>query len=381
MDPHLGGHALLDGLGASPADRRKAYRELFRTAPDADFADALRVATNGGWALGDARFKRQIAKALDRQGAQPPGCAVAEGPTAEAEAGSTALKPTLTPFIFRTIQTLAACILFPICSWWGCCLEATRGMRPCRFKAEYRSDWREAGWQAESEVVWIQSGPSLMDIFFFQLVIIFIPGIIWERFDASYGPNKATQQWDILRRTFVFGLSAYVVTFCVYWFASLYFTGLNFQVFHFKKDEEFLDGAAITLIFWASVVSVICALVSLYANNYKLLTQFLQRIKATKRYGDEDVWDLTFNSGRAEVEYVHVRDFDKKITYAGWVEAFSETEKLRELRLRDVIVYDFEGANLYETPRVYLARKMDNIDIEFPYRSGLQNDESTTPPG
>jgi putative transposase len=70
MDPHLGGHALFDGLGASPADRRKAYRELFRTAPDADFADALRAATNGGWALGDARFKRQIAKALDRQGSR-----------------------------------------------------------------------------------------------------------------------------------------------------------------------------------------------------------------------------------------------------------------------------------------------------------------------
>jgi REP-associated tyrosine transposase len=82
MDPLLSGHALFDGLGASPADRRKAYRELFRTAGDADFADALRAATNGGWALGDARFKRQIAKALDRQGAQPPGCAAAEGPTA-----------------------------------------------------------------------------------------------------------------------------------------------------------------------------------------------------------------------------------------------------------------------------------------------------------
>jgi hypothetical protein len=81
-DPHLGGHALLDGLGAGPADRRKAYRELFRRAGDADFADALRAATNGGWALGDAGFKRQIAKALERQGAQPPGCAAAEGPTA-----------------------------------------------------------------------------------------------------------------------------------------------------------------------------------------------------------------------------------------------------------------------------------------------------------
>jgi hypothetical protein len=82
MDPLLGGHALLDGLGAGTADRRKAYRELFRRAGDADFADALRAATNGGWALGDAGFKRQIAKALERQGAQPPGCAAAEGPTA-----------------------------------------------------------------------------------------------------------------------------------------------------------------------------------------------------------------------------------------------------------------------------------------------------------
>lgn len=67
---------------------------------------------------------------------------------------------------------------------------------------------------------------------------------------------------------------------------------------------------------------------------------------------------------------MHFRDFEKKITYAGWVEAFSETEKQRELRLRDVIAYDFEGNVSLRTPRVYLARKIDNIDIEFPYRSG-----------
>lgn len=52
-----------------------------------------------------------------------------------------------------------------------------------------------------------------MDIFFFQFIIIFIPGIIWERMDAQFGPSKVLQQWDILRRTFVFGLAAYVVTF------------------------------------------------------------------------------------------------------------------------------------------------------------------------
>jgi hypothetical protein len=207
-----------------------------------------------------------------------------------------------------------------------------------------------------------------VDIFFFQLIIIFIPGIIWERMDAQFGPSKILQQWDILRRTFVFGLAAYVVTFCIYWMASWFIGGLNFQLFKFAKDVEFLDAGSIRLIFAASVVSVACAVLWLYASTYKLLTQLLQQIKATKRYGDEDVWDYTFNSGRPDVEYVHVRDFDKKITYAGWVEAFSESEKQRELRLRDVLVYDFEGKVLFETPRVYLARKADNIDIEFPYR-------------
>jgi hypothetical protein len=55
IDPHLGGHALFDGLGASPLARQKAYRGPFRKSPDADFADALRAATNGGWALGCER--------------------------------------------------------------------------------------------------------------------------------------------------------------------------------------------------------------------------------------------------------------------------------------------------------------------------------------
>lgn len=76
-----------------------------------------------------------------------------------------------------------------------------------------------------------------------------------------------------------------------------------------------------------------------------------------------------FNSRRAEVEYVNIRDFDKKLAYTGWVEAFSESEKQREIVLRDVIVYDFDSNVMVETERVYLARKADNIDIEFPYKA------------
>jgi putative transposase len=55
--------------GGGPA---KEYRALFRAALDQGFVDALRAATNSGWALGAARFKREIAKATGRRVAPLP---------------------------------------------------------------------------------------------------------------------------------------------------------------------------------------------------------------------------------------------------------------------------------------------------------------------
>jgi putative transposase len=65
-------HPLYRALGRTAADRRKEYRALFRAALDQGFVEALRAATNGGWALGDARFKREIAKVTGRRVAPLP---------------------------------------------------------------------------------------------------------------------------------------------------------------------------------------------------------------------------------------------------------------------------------------------------------------------
>lgn len=65
-DSLVSDHALYRGLGADAAARQRDYRALFRAALDEDFVEALRAATNGGWALGGERFTRAIAKALRR---------------------------------------------------------------------------------------------------------------------------------------------------------------------------------------------------------------------------------------------------------------------------------------------------------------------------
>jgi putative transposase len=72
LDPLAADHALYQRRGPKPAERQTAYRTMFRAALDDGVVDALRAATNGGWALGDARFKRQITKALGRRVAPLP---------------------------------------------------------------------------------------------------------------------------------------------------------------------------------------------------------------------------------------------------------------------------------------------------------------------
>jgi hypothetical protein len=70
----------------------------------------------------------------------------------------------------------------------------------------------------------------------------------------------------------------------------------------------------------------------------------------------------------AAVEYIHFRDLENQVIHAEWFNTFSESEKLREIVLRDVQVFDEDSKLLYETPMPYLARKPEAIHIEFPYR-------------
>jgi putative transposase len=66
-DPLVSAHALYLALGRGAADRQAAYRALFRERLPEAFIDDLRGATNGGWAMGDAAFRRRIAKAARRR--------------------------------------------------------------------------------------------------------------------------------------------------------------------------------------------------------------------------------------------------------------------------------------------------------------------------
>ena len=67
VDPLAADHPLYRALGGNAAERQAAYRALFRAALGDEFVEAVRAATNGGWALGGERFKRKVAKSSGRR--------------------------------------------------------------------------------------------------------------------------------------------------------------------------------------------------------------------------------------------------------------------------------------------------------------------------
>lgn len=201
-----------------------------------------------------------------------------------------------------------------------------------------------------------------ISVLFFQLAFIFVPGFVWMKIHSRYGHKGEGTQFDVILNVFIFGLLSYAILYLIYWPF-----GRPLALFAFDPEsKKLIQPEILPDVVAALAVAFFAGIVGLYVENNKLFTRFVQSIGATKTYGDEDVWEFVFNSPSPTAGYVHFRDFANRVTYAGYVRTFSETEKLRELVLADVIVYDFDGNAMYQVPSLYLARGRENIHIEFP---------------
>jgi putative transposase len=66
-NPLLTPHETFLALGGDAESRQAVYRELFRRELEPGMVDRIRAATNGNFALGDARFAEQIGEMLGRR--------------------------------------------------------------------------------------------------------------------------------------------------------------------------------------------------------------------------------------------------------------------------------------------------------------------------
>jgi hypothetical protein len=115
---------------------------------------------------------------------------------------------------------------------------------------------------------------------------------------SRYGFKGEKTQFDLILNAFIFGVLSYAFLYVVY-----RYKGWSLKLFELESDSKKLIQPEIFPEIIAAVMIAIGGVLSLYVENHKLFTRFVQKIGATKTYGDEDVWDFVFNSSCARSEF------------------------------------------------------------------------------
>lgn len=209
-----------------------------------------------------------------------------------------------------------------------------------------------------------------IDLLFLQLAVVFLPGLIWTQIVATYGMKERPGTAEFLVRAFIFGFLAYVPVYLGYRFFDVEFSFLALQIGDSAApvgdQQHFLYRDFMDEIAWSSIMAVVFSFVWIRGSANRWLIRMLNRARIGT-HGTDDIWSYTFSQQRPEVDYVRVRDLERSIIYEGWVHAYSETRKPRELLLRNAIVRD-ETNEPVDVPLLYMARAESDIIIEFPLR-------------
>jgi hypothetical protein len=211
-----------------------------------------------------------------------------------------------------------------------------------------------------------------MNEFVVQVADVFMPGLVWTVVVDTLTVAKTKRStFSTALRAFGFGLGAYFVYFLAYYL---------WHRWHDHAWPVLLDGIKSTGVenlrllrpidvFRTTAIAPLLAIFWSLAANRKWFLRIMQKIRVTRRFGDESVWDFTFNLNTPAVEYVNLRDFENHVIYSGFVRAFSDGSETREILLEQVQVYELEsGKSLYEMPLIYLSRRREPLHLEFPYR-------------
>jgi MFS family permease len=195
-----------------------------------------------------------------------------------------------------------------------------------------------------------------------RLALLFLPGIICALFVEKLVPTAAWSTARLALYALVLGLACYL-TYALLDAVLARRWPPTVGLLKSLADNRSLD---FTEIFLATAAAPFVGLAVSLALNGHWLNRLARAIHVSNKFGDLDVWALTFNSSDITGAWVVVREFDRDLAFEGWVDAFADTYDVNELLLRDVRVYQSSTSKfLYEVDSIYMTRPKDHLTIEF----------------
>jgi ABC-type multidrug transport system fused ATPase/permease subunit len=200
------------------------------------------------------------------------------------------------------------------------------------------------------------------------LIIILFPGVI-----ATIIAGKITfhSKWD----SFKYGLYSFVLGVCTYGVLQIFVyiynmfaagsvsivTWTHLDVWSIAiKDTPQVSPWEICL---AAVLAIPVAFFASWLINHKVFNKLAQNVKASTKYGDENLFSYYLNA--KEIDWVYIRDLENQLTYQGRIVSYSENDEIQEVVLSDVTVFAYQDSSeLYSVPSIYLSREIGKFIIE-----------------
>ncbi len=129
--------------------------------------------------------------------------------------------------------------------------------------------------------------------FLIRIILLVMPGIVGSIFYRSIRGKGSKKDWEDYLEILAFSLTSYgaygLLLYVLHYFHSV---EDPFGAFKALTTETLpLNYAIGRAIVFSSLLSIPIAFAISYVHEYKLINRFARFIGASKRFGDEDVWD------------------------------------------------------------------------------------------
>jgi hypothetical protein len=192
-----------------------------------------------------------------------------------------------------------------------------------------------------------------------KLIFLLIPGAIAAIIFEKLTTHKKWNTFQFIAHSILFGCLSYLLEYIPGYRGG----EVNIGDFWKKITGDNIPFKAITI---AIPLSLIVGYIAAGIDHFKVINKIGKWFHLSHKYGDESLYYFFLNS--KNVTEVYIKDIAKNITYHGVIDSYSETEKISEIVLRSVNVYQYDSSELkYSLDKLYLSKKKDDLIIEVPY--------------
>ena len=211
-----------------------------------------------------------------------------------------------------------------------------------------------------------------LDNLLIQIILFSFPGILaFFIYEQATGKKQKDSKFyfiNIIILSFLSYLIFFIITGIIDIFYKTFTSDFSFFVQNFFAKgtisafyEHYIDFFIFLFLIFLSTSIVTFLIITADYNNW--IFWILKKLNISDRENDYDVWYSLLGQNKAD--WIYVRDYKINLFYRGQVRRFSESEKIRELHLVNVTVYNEKSEELYKMKEIYISRDSQDLGIEI----------------